>query len=222
MKWCVECKPAYSLLKVRLEPSESVTAEAGAMVLIRGDVEIKTHTGGGFLRGLLRALAAGETVFLNTYVARSPSELWFAPSVPGDIEFIELNGDEWIIQDTSYLAHYGNVELGVAWRGLRGVLAEGELVWLKVGGYGGVWVNAYGGLQKVEVAPGEQIIIDNFHFVAMPANVAWSIRKFGGWKSTLFGGEGIVVEVRGPATVYLQTRILPPFAKLISKYAKRS
>ncbi|RLE57464.1 MAG: TIGR00266 family protein [Thermoprotei archaeon] len=222
MEWCVECKPAYSLLKVYLEPSECVTAEAGAMVLIRGDVEIKTHTGGGFLRGLLRAFAADETVFLNTYVAKSPSELWFAPGVPGDIEFIELNGDEWVIQDTSYLAHYGDVELGIAWRGLRGFLAEGELMWLKVSGYGGVWVNAYGGLQKVEVAPGERIIIDNFHFVAMPANVDWCIRKFGGWKSTLFGGEGIVVEVRGPATVYLQTRILPPFAKLISKYAKRS
>ncbi|RLG86181.1 MAG: TIGR00266 family protein, partial [Thermoprotei archaeon] len=34
MEWKIEHKPSYSLLKVFLEPRESVTAEAGAMVMM--------------------------------------------------------------------------------------------------------------------------------------------------------------------------------------------
>lgn len=220
VEWKIEHKPSYSLLKVYLEPRETITAEAGAMVMMRGDLEIKTHTG-GIMRGFLRAIAGTEALFLNTYIARSRSELWFAPSLPGDIDFIKLQGDEWIVQDSSYLAHYGDVEVGVAWRGLKGVLAEGELVWLKLKGVGGVWINSYGSMDKIELEPGEKAVIDNFHFVAMPSTTKWKVRKFGGWKSFLLGGEGLVFEVTGPATIYVQTRILPPLAVALRKFIKR-
>jgi len=220
MRYSIEQRPAYPILKVFLEPGESVTSEAGAMLLYRGDVEIKTHTGGGVLKGILRAALAGETLFLNTYTARSEAEVWFAPPAPGDVAYLPLRGDSWIIQDTSYLAHHGDLDLSVAWRGLKGVLAEGELVWLKASGYGGMWICAYGGLEEVDIPAGERATIDNFHFVAMPADVNWRVRKFGGWKSFLLGGEGLVFEVEGPAKVYVQTRILPPFAQMLKKFAK--
>ncbi|HIP66168.1 MAG TPA: TIGR00266 family protein, partial [Pyrodictium sp.] len=38
------------------------------------------------------------------------------------------------------------------------------------------------------------------------------------WKSFLFGGEGIVLEVQGPTKLLVQTRILPPLAQLIAKF----
>ncbi len=114
MEWRVEHRPSYSLLKVVLEPGESLTAEADAMVLMKGELEIKTHTGGDLFRGLMRALAGSESVFLNTYIARSRAEIWLAPSMPGDISYIELRGDEWIVQDSSYLAHHGDVDIGIA------------------------------------------------------------------------------------------------------------
>ena len=217
MRWEIEYGPAYSMLKVMLDPGEEVTAEAGALVMYRGDIEIKTHTG-GLVKALLRRALAGESLFLNTFRAHSPAELWFAPPLPGDIMYLELRGDEYVIQDTSYLAHHGDVDLGVAWRGLRGLLAEGELVWFKASGYGGVWVNAYGGIKEIELKPGERMIIDNFHFVALSGETRWRIRKFGGWKSFFFGGEGLVVEVEGPGKVYIQTRILPAFARLLRRF----
>ncbi len=222
MKWEVEFKPSYSILKVYLEPGESVTAEPGAMVLYKGNIDIKTHTGGGLLKGLTRALLGGESVFLNTFTARSGGgEVWFAPSLPGDIAYYELKGEELIVQDTSYLAHHGDVDIGVAWRGFRGLLAEGELFWLKVKGYGGVWLSSYGGISRVDLGPGESMILDNFHFVAMTSGMSWRVRKFGGIKSFLFGGEGIVIEVTGPGTVYVQSRSLPPFVEFIRKFLKR-
>lgn len=222
MKWEVEFRPSYSLLKVRLEPGESVTAEPGAMVLYRGSINVRTHTGGGLLKGLTRALLGGESIFLNTFTAGSGGgEVWFAPSLPGDIEYYELHGEELIVQDTSYLAHHGDMDIGVAWRGFRGLLAEGELFWLKVKGVGGVWLSSYGGINRVELGPGESLIVDNFHFVAMTSGMRWRVRKFGGIKSFILGGEGIVIEVVGPGTVFVQSRSLPPFIEFIRKYLKK-
>lgn len=122
MMWKVDLKPAYSLLRINLEPGESVTSEAGAFVSGFGDFEIKTETK-GFFKALARALAGGESIFLNTFIARGPAELWFAPSLPGDIEYIEISRD-LIVQDTSYLASHGNVNISIAWRGFKGLLAE--------------------------------------------------------------------------------------------------
>ena len=220
MKWDVTCKPSYSLLKVELEPGEAITAEPGAMVYMKGDIEIKTSSG-GILKGIMRSMLGGESFWLNTYRARSHAEIWFAPSLPGDIEALNIDGKGLIIQDTSYLAHHGDISIGTAWRGFRGLLAEGELFWLKAEGRGLVWVTSYGGLEKLELKPGERVIVDNFHFVAMDDGMKWKVRKFGGLKSFLFGGEGLVIEVEGPGRLVLQTRSLPPFIGLISKYIRK-
>ena len=106
-------------------------------------------------------------------------------------------------------------------RGLRGLLAEGELFWLSVRGRGVLWVTSYGALEEVEVPAGETLVIDNYHLVAMPASTEFDVRRFGGLKSFLFGGEGLVLEVRGPARLLVQTRILPPFAHLLARFMPR-
>ena len=218
MQWTVSGGEAYSVLKIMLQPGEEVTAEPGALMLMRGPVRMVTRSG-GFMAGLLRRVAGGESFFLNTYRAEGgPGEVWLVPPLPGSIEAVNLQGEEWVVQDSSYLAHYGDVKVGVAWRGFKGLLAEGELVWLKVAGSGVVWVNAYGSLERVRIAPGERVVIDNFHFVAMPAGVRYRVTKIGGLKTFLFGGEGVGIEVEGPAEVIVQTRILPELARLLRRF----
>lgn len=105
---------------------------------------------------------------------------------------------------------------------LRGLLAEGELIWLKLQGRGGAWINSYGGMGRLELKAGERVTLDNMHFVALNEKAKWRVKKFGGWKSFILGGEGLVVEVEGPGTLFYQTRILPPFAKLIRKFMPSS
>lgn len=217
LKWFKENGPAYTILRVLLEPGEEVYAEPGALMLMRGDVEVKTSSG-GIGRALARKLLGGESFFINRYRARSTAEIWFVPPTPGDIDAIELHGEEWIIQDTSYLAHSGDIDVSAKFTGLRGLIAEGELFWLKANGHGILWVSSYGAIRRLEVGPGEKIIVDNYHFVAMPAATDYNVKKFGGLKTFLFGGEGFVIEVHGPTILYVQTRILPPLAKLLSKY----
>lgn len=219
MKWDIKASPAYSILKIDLNSGESITAEGRAFVAGSGDYEIKTHTG-GVLKAFARAVAGGESMFLNTFVARSPSTIWLAPSLPGDIKYLSLNG-ELVVQDMSYLASHGNVNISVTWKGFKGLLAEGELVWLKLKGNGGAWINSYGAIEEIDLKPGENFVLDNFHFVAMDSTINYKIRKFGNWKSFILGGEGIVAELKGPGRLLIQTRSLPPLAQLIAKLIRK-
>ncbi|MEM4576230.1 MAG: TIGR00266 family protein [Candidatus Nezhaarchaeales archaeon] len=216
VQYRVEKGPAYSTLKVLLNPGESIVVEPGSYMLHRGEVQISTSSL-GVSTGIARMLTGGESFFFNSFTARSPTEIWIAPSVPGDIAAIELNG-ELFIQDTSYLAHVGEVELSVGWRGLKGLIAEGELFWLKASGRGLVFVNSYGAIEEISLGPGERVTVDNGHFVAMDGTIQWRIRKLGGLKTFFFGGEGLVIETTGPGRIWIQTRTLPSFASVISKY----
>ncbi|KSW11454.1 hypothetical protein CF15_00950 [Pyrodictium occultum] len=217
MEWSKEYSPAYTVLKVRLDPGEELWSQPGAMMLIRGSVEVGTESG-GLGSALLRRLVGGESFFLNRFRAESPAEIWLVPNLPGDIEALELRGDEWVVQDTSYLAHHGDLKVSARFRGIRGLVAEGELFWLSVRGTGTLWVNSYGAIDRVEVPAGERITVDNYHFVAMPADTEYRVRKLGGMKTLFFGGEGLVIEVEGPAVLYLQTRTLP---QLVAEIARR-
>ncbi len=217
MEYVFEHRPAYTLLKVRLNPGEEITVESGSYMLHKGEVEVKTSTG-GLLSGLARRLLGSETLFLNTIKALSSVEVWISPSLPGDIEAIEIKNEDLYIQDSSYLAHTGDIEMSVGWRGLRGLIAEGELFWLKASGSGIVFVNSYGGINRIDLKPGEKITIDNMHFVALDGSIRWRVRKFGRWKTFLFGGEGFVIDAEGPGRVWVQSRNLPVFARLISRF----
>ncbi|MHA1615689.1 MAG: TIGR00266 family protein [Candidatus Njordarchaeales archaeon] len=223
MKWKIEFSPAYSLLKTRLEPGEKIVAESGAMVVTKGDVKVKTGVYGGIVSGFLRKMFGGESFFMNEYTGGgSGGEIWLAPALPGDIVYIELQNSEVHVQDMAYLAHHGNIDIGVKFRGLKGLLAEGEVVWLKLKGTGGVWVSGYGGIDVINLNPGEEVIVDNFHAVAIDGNVKWSIGKFGGWKTFFLGGEGIAIKAKGPGRIFVQTRIIPQFVKLLLKYLPKN
>jgi uncharacterized protein (TIGR00266 family) len=189
------------------------------MMALEGDVSVKTHTAGGVVKGLLRRMLVGETLFMNTFRAgRGGGVVWLAPASPGHVQHIELGGEGVIIQDMSFLAYHGRVKHEIVWRGLRGMVSEGNLFWLRVHGHGGVWVNSYGYIIERDLMAGEEMTIDNFHLVALSDDVDWRVRSFGNLKSFFFGGEGFIVDVRGPGKVYMQTRTMPELALLVKRF----
>jgi uncharacterized protein (AIM24 family) len=58
----------------------------------------------------------------------------------------------------------------------------------------------------MELGPGESLRIDTGHVVAFEESVTFAVQKVGGWKSTIFSGEGLVVNLTGPGKVMMQTR----------------
>jgi len=62
MRYDIEFKGSYSLLKVQLNAGEELTVEPGAMVYMRGPIEVETSTG-GIWKALKRSFLGGESFF---------------------------------------------------------------------------------------------------------------------------------------------------------------
>lgn len=199
-------RPAYSLLVLQLGASEAVVAEAGALVSMSGDVEVQTSTRGGLFAGLKRAVLGGESFFVNTFRASAPGEVTFAPSLPGDIAHLRVDGGAVFAQSGGFLASASPVEVDTKWGGARSFFAGEGLFLLRMTGAGDVWLSSYGAIHEKVIGPGERYVVDTGHIVAFDGSTQYTVRRIGGIRTTLFGGEGLVAEFTGPGRVWLQTR----------------
>lgn len=199
-------RPSYSLAVARLTPNERIRAEAGAMVSMSNGVNIETKAEGGFLKSLGRAVLGGESFFQNFFIAPAQGgEVTLAPELPGDMMLIELRGQRMLIQAGSYVASENGVEL-TAKVSMQAFMSTEGISMLEVWGTGKLLVSSYGAIFERSIPTGEKYIVDTSHLVAFDATLGVVPKTVGGFKSTLFSGEGLVVELTGPGMVYMQTR----------------
>ncbi len=199
-------QPSYSLLRVELAPGETVDAEGGAMVSMSPGIRLETTTRGGVLSGLKRAILGGESFFMNRFTADDTGEVTFAPALPGDIASFDLTGRTLFAQSGAYIASGAGVEVDTKWGGAKTFFSGEGFFLLKLSGTGPVWFSSFGALHPLDLKPGEKYIVDSGHVVAFEESVGYDVRRVGGLKSTLFSGEGLVVELTGPGRAWLQTR----------------
>ena len=216
MDYEIKYKPSYSMLVVKLEPNESVTAEAGALTYMQPNIEVKTRKREKSILGTLGLTLLGrQSFFVNDYKAKNSSgEVAFVSAPVGDIEILKVKPNEgFIIQSASYIASTQNVDLDIKWQGFtKGLFGQG-LFMMKAKGEGELFINTFGAIDKHTLDQGKKLIVDNFHLVAFSDSCDYKVRKFGGLKSTLLGGEGLVTEIRGPGDVYIQTKNLREFVE---------
>ena len=199
-------RPSYSLAIAKLTPNERIRAEAGAMVSMSGDVQIETKAEGGFLKSLGRAVLGGESFFQNFFVASAAGgEVTLAPELPGDIAVIEMSGEKLMIQAGSYMASESSVEL-TAKVSVKAFMSAEGISMLEASGTGTLLVSSYGAIFEKTLGSGEKYIVDTSHLVAFDGTMSVQPKTVGGMKSTLFSGEGLVVELTGPGKIYIQTR----------------
>lgn len=199
-------RPSYSLAVARLTPNERIRAEAGAMVSMSSGINIETKAEGGFLKSLGRAALGGESFFQNFFIAPAQGgEVTLAPELPGDMLLIELRGQRLMIQAGSYVASENGIELTTK-VSVKAFMSTEGISMLEASGTGKLLVSSYGAIFERSIAPGEKYIVDTSHLVAFDAGMGVVPKTIGGFKSTLFSGEGLVVELTGPGTIYMQTR----------------
>ena len=199
-------RPSYSLAVAKLTPNERIRAEAGAMVSMSSSVNIETKAEGGFLKSLGRAVLGGESFFQNFFMASAQGgEVTLAPELPGDMMLIELRGQRLMIQAGSYVASENGVEL-TAKVSVKAFMSAEGISMLEASGTGKLLVSSYGAIFERSIQTGEKYIVDTSHLVAFDAGMGVTPKTVGGFKSTLFSGEGLVVELTGPGMVYMQTR----------------
>jgi uncharacterized protein (TIGR00266 family) len=207
MRTEISYSPAFAMATVHLKQGESVKAEAGAMMAMSPGVEIETSTKGGVLKGLRRSVLGGESFFMNTFTATGPdAHVAVAPALPGDIVTWTLTGNTVYLQSGSYLASDDAIDVDSKWGGSKTFFSREGLFMLKCTGTGDLVVSSYGAIHSIDLAAGQTYTVDSGHMVGWDDGVGYEVHKAGNWKSTILGGEGLVVGLTGPGRVYIQTR----------------
>jgi len=216
-------KNPMGLIQFSMNKGDKVTAEAAAMVFMRGDIETVTRMRkGGFLKSLKAAALGGESFFVNDFIANSDNcKLGLTGNTLGDIEVIHVT-EEFIVQSGAFVGSTGGLTLDTKWQGFTKGIFGSNLFMLKTVGTGDMFVNAWGGIIKKELNDGEKMILDNYQLVALSSRASYRVTKHGGFKTTLFGGEALVIEIVGPGTVYLQTKNIMEFVRAIIPFLPKS
>ncbi len=205
----IKYKPSYALAQVSLGDGEQIKAESGAMVSKTTNVGIETHKAqkGGLLKSLKSAFLGGESFWMNTFTANGgEGEVTLAPTLPGDISKIDLNGTVFV-QSSSFLASTPAIEMDTKFQGLKGFFSGESLFFLKLSGSGPLLLASFGGIEEITV--NGEFVVDTGHIVAFEEGLNYEIKKFGGWKSFFLGGEGLVAYFKGNGRIWVQTRNTP-------------
>jgi len=210
-------QPSYTHLVVELDHGESIMAEPGAMVGHSPTISVETESSGDGLLGSAKAMLGGESAFVNNFVAEDgPGQITFAPPSPGDVMEHQLDGETLYAIDGAFLAAEGTVEIDSELGGLKSMLGEASLTPLALKGTGSAFIDAYGGLERLDLGPGESYVLDNEHLVAWDDTIDFEARRVGGLKSTLLSGEGVVFEFTGPGTAWYQTRDMDALVSILA------
>ncbi|HKR80564.1 MAG TPA: TIGR00266 family protein [Nitrospira sp.] len=213
---------AFPMARVELTAGESIKAESGAMVASSPTIDIESKMEGGFLGALSRKFLTGEKFFFQTLRAsRGPGEVLLAPTVPGEIVMLELDGvNEYMVQKDGFLAGAEAIKLDSQMQSLsRGLLGGEGFFILKVSGKGTLLLNSFGAIHKIELKPDQEYIVDNSHLVAWSSTTSYNIeRAASGWVASFTSGEGFVCRFRGPGVVYIQSRNPGTFGAWIRQF----
>lgn len=205
----IRCQPSYAIAYCSLEAGEAVLAEASSMAAMSGGIRPTGGVGpGGIVKATLRRALGGESFFMGRYEAQIQGA-WvaIAPRYPGDIAVVDVSDVGGVLVESgALLACSTSVHLDVKYAGLRNmVLREGAtLLWAH--GEGLVLLASYGAIERLDLGEGETVVIDTGHMVAFSESVKMRVGPLGGVAASVIIGEGLVGEMRGPGSVWIQTR----------------
>jgi uncharacterized protein (TIGR00266 family) len=214
-------------VEIELDPSETVIAEAGAMVYMEQGItfEVKMGDGStpnqGLMGKLLSAgsrIIAGESLFLTHFTnqGQGKSRVAFAAPYPGTIIPVDLKQvrNNLIVQKDGFLGAAFGTKLTITLNKKigSGLLGGEGFILQKLEGDGKAFVHA-GGTVIERQLNNETLRIDTGCVVAFETQLDFDIEASGSLKSMVFGGEGLfLATIRGTGKVWLQSM---PIRKLI-------
>lgn len=222
-------------VEIELDPSESVVAEAGSLMMMDGNIRMQTIFGDGSddtkgfvgkLFGAGKRLLTGESLFMTVFTNHGyqKERVSFASPYPGHILPMDLSqlGGKLICQKDSFLCAAKGVSIGIELqRKLGAGFFGGEgFIMQKIEGDGMAFVHAGGAICEKVLAPGEMIRVDTGCLVAMTQDVDYDIEFVKGIKTAVFGGEGLFfATLKGPGRVWIQSL---PFSRLADRIVSAS
>jgi len=222
------------LVEIELDPSETVIAEAGALMYLEDGIDFKTKFGDGstpkegFFKKLLSAggrLLMGESLFITHFTnqGHKKARVAFAAPFPGSILPINLQnlGGKIICEKDAFLCAAKGTKLSIHFNKKFGSgLFGGEgFILQKLEGDGMAFIHAGGMVIRRELR-GEKLRIDTGCVVAFTDGINFDIQFVPGLKSMFFGGEGLfLATLQGTGTVWLQSLPFSRFCDRVVQHA---
>jgi uncharacterized protein (AIM24 family) len=195
----VVSQDGLKLLRCVIE-NEMVRAESGALHYMRGRIEMSSPAPS--VGGFLKSVVTRENIFRPTY--SGTGEIFFGPPIFGEYEILDQAGEEWILEQGSYVASDAAIEVGAVRNKAVSALLGGE-GWFQtsVKGTGKVVMQAPGKVQRIELA-GEKLSVDGRFALARTANLKFEVQK--ATRSILgavTSGEGLLSTFEGSGAVLI-------------------
>ena len=192
-------------VRIILEDS-SVKLESGALSYMKGEIEIKTKTGGvvGLGKKFLNSKLTGETMFKPTY--EGTGEIFLEPSF-GHFALIELEDEEIIVDDGLFYACEEDVEVGAAMqKSVSSMLFGNEGIYqTSISGSGIVVLEIP--VPESEIFKcklfNDTLKVDGNFAVLRTSNVKFTVEKSSSLIGSVTNGEGLLNVYSGTGEVWL-------------------
>lgn len=229
---------SIQIVEVELDPTETVIAEAGAMLYMEEGIVFETKMGDGSNpnQGLFDKLLSagsrvltGESLFMTHFTNRGQrkAKAAFSAPYPGTVIPIDLStmrGNEIVVQKDGFLCAAFGTKLSIVFnRKIGAGLVGGEgFILQKLQGDGKAFVHA-GGTLIERTLNNETLRVDTGCVVAFESQIDFDVETSGSLKSMIFGGEGIfLATLRGSGKVWLQSMPIRKLIQALSPYGRNS
>ncbi len=208
-------------VSIDLERGERLFSQTASMAWMSDTIQMDTHTGGGLMAGLKRAIGGGG-FFITEFNAESAGHIAFAPRFPGQIIAETLRpGQELICRKETFLCAEMSVALDIAFqrRFGAGVFGGDGFILQHVKGPGTAFLDLSGEVVVKDLRPGERLIVHAGHVGMFEPSVQFDIQMMRGFSNILFAGEGLfLATLEGPGRVWLQSMPIMNLAEEIGRY----
>lgn len=229
---------SIQIVEVELDPSETVIAEAGAMLFMEEGVQFEAKMGDGsnpnqgLFDKLLSAgsrMLTGESLFMTHFTNRGnrKAKVAFSAPYPGTVIPIDLatsRNNELVVQKDGFLCAALGTKLSIVFnRKIGSGLVGGEgFILQKLQGDGKAFVHA-GGTVIERTLNNETLRVDTGCVVAFESQIDFDVETSGSLKSMVFGGEGIfLATLRGTGKVWLQSMPIRKLVQALSPYGRNT
>lgn len=187
-----------NMVKIALE-NGSFRYEAGAMHYMKGNLVLESEMPS--VGKMFKSMITKEKIVKP--VIRGTGTVFMQPSF-GEFTILDLQNDEWILDQRAYYASEMNIEIGVYTNRAIGALFSGEK-WFQtvIAGTGKVIITSAGPLEEIELN-NEKLVVDGAFAVARTSGVELKVAKAtSGLFSTMISGEGLVNTFTGTGKVLI-------------------
>lgn len=218
MQVSIRHQPSYSLAYVSLDAGERVFVERGAMAAMSGGLRVQASLGGTRVKSAFARQVVGNEGFVFTVYEAELYGAWvaLAPPRPGDVEVLDLSGNGFLVQSGSLLCYSEGVDVSLRYGGVRSLVMQEGIAYIRVAGEGSAIISAYGAIERIEIGSGESLIVDTGHLVAFTDSMDFTFGPLSSITTAALSGEGIVAKFTGPGSVLVQTRAERDFRNWLS------